>query len=207
MIDNNAIMTDRHQTIAFWRGRLPHWEVADGLYFVTIHLAGAIPPEACDKIQATARRLEESDRNTYREIQRRIFQEMEAWLDRAETVSHLQNPDIARMVMESIAFREEQKNWRLFEYVIMPSHIHMYLQMTRGRLKSEMEKFKRRTGHEAAKLMELNAGRFWQREWFDHWSRSAEEGEKIRTYIQQNPVKARLVSKHTDWPYGSWNKK
>src|SRR5437588_608980 len=27
------------ETISFWHGRLPHWEVVGGRYFVTIHLA------------------------------------------------------------------------------------------------------------------------------------------------------------------------
>ena len=35
-------MSRKPETIAFWRGRLPHWEVAEGRYFVTIHLAGAM---------------------------------------------------------------------------------------------------------------------------------------------------------------------
>ncbi len=36
-------MTRNPETIDFWVGRLPHWEVVDGRYFVTIHLSGAIP--------------------------------------------------------------------------------------------------------------------------------------------------------------------
>ena len=37
-------MIRRPEAVAFWYGRLPHWEVVGGRYFVTIHLAGAIPP-------------------------------------------------------------------------------------------------------------------------------------------------------------------
>jgi hypothetical protein len=36
-------MTRKPRTISFWHGRLPHWEVEDGRYFITLHLAGAIP--------------------------------------------------------------------------------------------------------------------------------------------------------------------
>ena len=36
-------MSRKPKTIAFWTCRLPHWEVEDGRYFVTLHLAGAIP--------------------------------------------------------------------------------------------------------------------------------------------------------------------
>ena len=69
-----------------------------------------------------------------------------------------------------------------------------------------MEDFKRWTGHEAAKLLSLDGGRFWQDEWFDHWSRSDEESDKIIQYIRRNPEKAGLVKDYREWPYGSWSK-
>ena len=31
-------MTQKPETVAYWRGRLPHWEVVEGRYFVTIRL-------------------------------------------------------------------------------------------------------------------------------------------------------------------------
>jgi hypothetical protein len=43
ILGNGYIMIRKPETIDFWVGRLPHWEVVDGRYFVTIHLAGAIP--------------------------------------------------------------------------------------------------------------------------------------------------------------------
>src|SRR5260370_1148966 len=36
------VMARNPDTIGFWHGQLPRWEVADGRYFVTLHLAGAI---------------------------------------------------------------------------------------------------------------------------------------------------------------------
>ena len=36
-------MMRKPKTTTFWLGRLPHWEVEDGRYFITIHLTGAIP--------------------------------------------------------------------------------------------------------------------------------------------------------------------
>ena len=72
-------------------------------------------------------------------------------------------------------------------------------------LKTTLTDFKRWTGHEAAKLLDLDADRFWRREWFDHWSRSDEEDDKIIRYNRNNPVKAGLVARYTDWPYGGWS--
>jgi len=148
--------------------------------------------------------LEDSRGDEFIQLQRRIFKEMETWLDRAESVGHLEDPGVARVVQEAIQFRIRQSIWRVMEYVLMPSHMHMYLKMESGGLKDSLQGFKEWTGREAAGIVALKHGRFWQREWFDHWARTPEEGEKIKDYIQNNPVKAGLVSDYREWPFGSW---
>ena len=111
-------------------------------------------------------------------VQRRVFAEMESWLDRVAAVAHLQDPKLAQSVMDAIAFREG-RDWRMFEYVVMPSHLHLFFELLHGDLKAVMEQFKRWTGHQAGKLLALDGSRVWQDEWFDHWSRSDEEDAKI----------------------------
>jgi REP element-mobilizing transposase RayT len=209
-------MIRKPETVAFWRGRLPHWEVVDGRYFVTIHLAGAIPPEGQNRIHTLTselQRVQAHDESRRLQVQRRVFVEMEAWLDRATTVNHLRSDKIARAVMEAIAFREG-RDWNMFEFVVMPSHLHLFFEIAgpsssahadSGRLKSILEQFKRWTGHEAGKLLDLDGSRFWQDEWFDHWSRSDDEDGKIIAYIRRNPEKAGLVKNYVGWPYGSWS--
>ena len=53
-------MIRKPETVAFWRDRLPHWEVADGRYFVTLHLAGAIPAEGQERIHAAGCRTHQT---------------------------------------------------------------------------------------------------------------------------------------------------
>jgi putative transposase len=199
-------MTRRPNTVAFWRGRLPHWEVEDGRYFVTVHLAGAIPDVAQTRIRdiadEIARLAKETDHRL--QLQRRVFAEMERWLDRADHISHLTRPDVAHMVREAIRHREKS-DWTVMEYVLMPNHIHLFFEVRRPGLKTVIEDFKRWTGHQASKLVTLEDGRFWQDEWFDHWSRSDSEDERIAAYIRQNPVKAKLVERAEDWPFASWS--
>jgi putative transposase len=200
-------MTRKPETIAFWCGRLPHWEVVDGRYFVTLHLAGAIPEQGQERIHALAAeldRLSQHDVEGRLRVQRRVFAEMEAWLDRAEHVAYLRQPEIAQIVMEAIAFREGRQ-WHMFEFVVMPTHLHLFFEIVNGGLKRILEQFKRWTGHEAAKLLGLDGERFWQDEWFDHWSRCDEEDESIAVYIRRNPEKAGLVRDYHDWRYGSWS--
>jgi len=52
----------------------------------------------------------------------------------------------------------------------MPTHLHLFCQT--AKLKETLEDFKRWTGHQAAKHLNIDGKRLWQREWFDHWSRS-----------------------------------
>jgi len=40
-------------------------------------------------------------------------------------------------------------------------------------------------------------------EYFDRYIRNAEHFRRTVTYIENNPVKARLCSKPSDWPFSS----
>jgi REP element-mobilizing transposase RayT len=202
-------MARKPKTTAFWVGRLPHWEVEEGRYFITIHLAGAIPAEGrlrLMKLAQEARAVQDKDSPAWLSLQRAIFREMEQWLDKAQWSPKLRHPQAAAMVVEAIEHRRQRADWRVFEYVVMPTHLHLFSEIGVLGLKETLEEFKRWTAHQAAKILADDGKRFWQREWFDHWSRSDEEDEKIVRYIRNNPVRAGLAQEHTDWPYGSWNK-
>ena len=132
-----------------------------------------------------------------------VFGEMEAWLDRAERVVHLKNPKVAEMVVEAINHRQQIGDWQVFEYTVMPTHIHLFCEIGSKGLKTTLEDFKRWTGHQAAKLLAVDGERFWQREWFDHWSRSDAEDDRIARYIRNNPVKVGLVTDPAARKYSS----
>lgn len=46
-------------------------------------------------------------------------------------------------------------------------------------------------------------GRFWQEESYDHRVRNDLEFERIRRYIEENPVRAGLVREPADFPWSS----
>src|SRR5262249_21885459 len=156
----------------------PHWEVEDGRYFITIHLAGAIPASGREGLRKRAEQLSKlGDRHApdWLRLQRAIFREMENWLDSTKWSVHLQDATVAEMVVEAIEHRHKAGAWHIFEYVVMPTHLHLFCEIGQQGLKATLEDFKRWTGHGAAKLLGLDGDRFWQREWFDHWSRSDAE--------------------------------
>ena len=139
------------------------------------------------------------------DLNRKIFAEMEKWLDRAPASRQLGVPAVAKMIEEAIENRVARGIWKMFEYVAMPSHLHLFFELLQPGLRQTLESFKRWTGHEAAKLIPLISPRFWQQEWFDHWSRSDAEDERISAYIRRNPVAAGLSNDYLAWPYGSWS--
>ena len=195
-------MRRRPDTIAFHEGDLlPHWEVQDGRYFVTVRQAGSLPSDVVDRLRTRARQRSSHPAKT----RRSLFRTMERVLDRCEGRADLTRPDVADMVIEAISFRERTGKWSMLAYVLMPNHLHLFFRLVDGRLMKTMIGFKRWTRREAADLLDRSGERFWQREWFDHWSRSALQDERIVEYIRQNPVKAGLVDDYRNWPYGSWN--
>jgi REP element-mobilizing transposase RayT len=139
---------------------------------------------------------------------------MEQWLDHQAEVRWLEIPDVARSVMETIHGYEERNVWEMHEYVIMPTHAHLFFEFREGAaayrddegktLDNFMDCFKRLSGRRANSILSRCGEKFWQREWFDRWVRNQTEAEKVIRYIQNNPVKAGLVGRSLDWPFGRW---
>jgi len=194
-----------NETTDFYRGKLPHWEVSHGTYFVTLHVAGSLPREVAAHIRKLAREARHAEPTALIAARRRMFVAMERALDRGDGRDLLTQPAAAKGIMDAIHCREKSGVWIAGEFVVMPNHLHMLLQITEGSLREAMLSFKRWTGRICCEALAIERRPFWQREWFDHWLRSPREEERIRAYIQRNPVKAGLAERFADWPYGSWS--
>jgi hypothetical protein len=55
-------------------------------------------------------------------------------------------------------------------------------------------------------LLNRTGNRFWQEESFDHGMRDAVSFEKIRSYIERNPVSTGLMNSPQDWRWSSAKK-
>ncbi|HEY8188950.1 MAG TPA: hypothetical protein VIF64_22975, partial [Pyrinomonadaceae bacterium] len=63
------------------------------------------------------------------------------------------------------------------------------------------------TAHEANKIL-CREGQFWLEDYFDRYIRNEEHFQNTVKYIENNPVKAGLCAKASDWPFSSaWFKK
>ncbi len=193
-----------NETIRFYRKRLPHWEVRDGLYFVTLRQAGSLPANKAEEIRRMTEELKIRPEDEKNKLRRLIFKRMEAILDYGHNGSLTLSP-YADIIMETIKHRHEQDCWRMIEFVVMPNHLHMFFENKGQDLAKTLKDFKRWTIKEFKKKTTGKCDISWQAECFDHWSRTAEQDEKIINYIRNNPVKAGLVNNYQDWQYGGWN--
>jgi REP element-mobilizing transposase RayT len=193
-----------HKTIQFYRKRLPHWEVAEGLYFVTIRQAGSIPPNGIKRLKELSEELQNTPNASDNWRQRKVFSMLEKFLNASSKGDLLKEP-YCNIVKDSIDRRNAAGKWRMVEYVIMHNHIHLFFQNNTAELSKVIKNFKRWTKTEFNRAIPNNKVD-WQREWFDHWSRSADEDEKIIKYIRDNPVKAGFVRDYRDWPHGSFSR-
>ncbi len=84
----------------------------------------------------------------------------------------------------------------------MPDHLHLLLEgLTGGSdLRRLMQQAKQRTSYAA---VHLGLGRLWQSGYHDRIVRHDEDLLAYVDYIVQNPVRAGLVQRASDYPYAS----
>jgi REP element-mobilizing transposase RayT len=159
------------------RGRLPHWELANGLYFITFRTASAVSTELISKLRLS--------RYTPDEIRK----EVELSLDTCAHGDILRGP-AAEIVANSILFGHE-RDYFLDTWCVMPNHVHLLLKLPVDRpLSKSLQALKSCTAHRINKLMGTT-GAFWEREYFDRLARPG-QANTIRRYILNNPAKANL---------------
>jgi REP-associated tyrosine transposase len=103
--------------------------LAGATYFITACLEGSIPAQGLFDIREfhdrlMASRPEDRSPDEWREYAwKQAFVEQERWLDDQPAVRHLENPELARCVANSLRFFH-QTRYELIAYVVMPSHFH-----------------------------------------------------------------------------------
>jgi REP element-mobilizing transposase RayT len=102
--------------------------------------------------------------------------------------------DVARHLLDSVAFRNRRGDWWVHFLLLMPDHLHMLMSFPSAKpmagVIAEWKKFIART-----------IGIRWQRDFFDHRLRKKDNFRAKEDYIRMNPVRAGLVSKPENWPY------
>jgi REP element-mobilizing transposase RayT len=116
----------------------------------------------------------------------------------------LQHPEIAEMMIQALLDGEHKfRRYALHSFVVMPNHVHLLVtpSVTSREWLGPLKGF---TGHQANRMLNRSSGQpFWQDENYDHLVRGDEECQRIRRYIEWNPVKAGLALTPEDFPFSS----
>jgi REP element-mobilizing transposase RayT len=175
-------------------------------YFVTFRLVDSLPREVLlefERQRAEALRLADQDSPGREEANREFQRRVERYLDQGAGECYLRRDDIAGMIAEALLFFHE-KQYVLDHWVIMPNHVHLILwPMPNHTLSAILQSRKRHTARQANLLLGRTGETFWQHESYDHWIRDDEEKARIRRYIRNNPVKARLCRAPEEWRWSS----
>ncbi len=176
-------------TMKRYRRHLPHCDAPGLPVFLTWRLRGSLPAE----------RVFLPEHLTSGEA----FLNWDRLLDQARSGPvHLRHPEIAALVREQLHEVAANSFCRLHAWVIMPNHVHL-LCTPRIELGNFVRRVKGPTAREANKLLNRTGEAFWQEEFFDRIIRNDQEFERIRRYIEWNPVKAALANRPEDFAWSS----
>lgn len=188
-------LTQEEQVAGFqgWheRGYLPHRDEPSLTQFVTFRLADSFPEELREQWEELLQIEDDRERRT----------QLEAWLDLGHGACHLRDPRIAELVADALRHFDDSR-YRLVAWVVMPNHVHVLFEVGEVPMSKIVQSWKRQTAREANKLLGQN-GAFWQPDYWDTYMRDIEHQQRTIRYIQNNPVKAGLVSRYQDWPWRS----
>jgi len=197
-------MNDRIETKLFYRKNLPHWEVYGKPIFDTLHIYGSLPEAVLNDFKKKRNdKFLKSKSKKEAEVIREQFIRLEKYFDNNPTISLLTKKEIADFICDCFLEGNKRKQYKLHAFVVMPNHIHwMFSSLGIENLFTIRRRLKKITARRINQIIGRN-GRLWMKEGFDHWIRTHQEFEKTIDYIENNPVKAGLVRKKSDWKWSS----
>jgi putative transposase len=179
--------------MALYRRRLPHDYETDQPVFLTWRLHDSLP---CH------RDFPKAALNSGQ-----AFAAMDRLLDGACVGPfYLRQPAVADMVVEAIQYNGNNlAHYVLHAYVVMPNHVHL-LATPAVALPRLTKSLKGITSKRANAMLAMTGSSFWQEESYDHRVRNEREFEKIRNYIEENPVRAGLArdARQYRWSSAGW---
>jgi REP element-mobilizing transposase RayT len=129
---------------------------------------------------------------------------MDRLLDRgAGGPLYLRRREIAELVVAALYDGDRKLHrYQLHAFAVMPNHVHL-LATPRVVATRWLAPLKGFTAFRANELLGSNGQAFWQDESYDHLVRSTAEFERIRVYIEENPVTLGLVAEAPEYLWSS----
>lgn len=195
--------------VKIYTRNLPHWRQAGATYFVTFHLADALPANKRNDLAAMRREWElryppPRSEAVWREYARTTFRLVEQWIDAGDGACWFRRAEYAGELRRAILHFHEAR-YEVGSFVIMANHCHLVirpfdgyeLEELIGGMKSVTTNFVNRT--------EGSRGDLWQQESYDRIIRDAEHLWRVVQYIGANPRRAGIAREDWDrWINPKW---
>ena len=112
-------------------------------------------------------------------------------------------PPVCEIFMEALLYYRSEGEYLLHSFVLMPDHCHLLLTPgSDATLERAVKLIKGGSAHRIGQKLNFHFP-VWQRGFTDHRIRDAQDYETHLQYIEQNPVKAGLVSSASEYPWSS----
>ena len=116
---------------------------------------------------------------------------------------YLRQPALADRIVEALHDHADILGHYLLQaFGVMPNPVHLLLTPALP-LPKLTKSLKGITANRANAMLDLTGKPFWQEESYDHLVRHERELEKIRNYIEENPVRASLVREASEYRWSS----
>ena len=120
--------------------------------------------------------------------------------------SLFQREDVAELMVATFLKYRDAGEFELYEYVVMPNHIHLLLSLNDDqRLSRVIQLIKGGFSH-SLREHGIVFRAVWEQRYYDRRMRDANEFAEFARYIRQNPVRRGLVENAEDYPYSSAGK-
>lgn len=188
-IDNSNFYNPKETVFKFSGPHLPHWDLPGKLQFVTLRLADSLPQYRLEELAELRNRIISGNFNLITGDLDEYLLKIDNWLDQGLGECLFKYEEIQQIIDKALNYYDGKK-WDLFDYVIMPNHIH-FLVIPFVPLKNILINFRRFTTKEINSLLKRE-GIIWQADYFDRIIRSYLDFDDKREYIKNNPKDIRV---------------
>ena len=182
---------NKREHITITGKKIPHWDQACCVQFVTFRLADSLPQFKLQEYRQTKSQWMEShpkpwDEQTQKEYDHTFTEVMDKWIDAGYGECILKDERVRNIVAEAVMHFDGDR-YNIYAYVIMPNHVHVLMSPADGNsLQGIVGGWKRYTSSQINRLLNRE-GSVWERECFDHLVRNADEFYAHVCYIKDNP--------------------
>ncbi len=198
-----------HKPIDRSKNNLPHWRQEGATYAVTFRLADSLPKHVLDTYLAEKQRLtamlekaiaDESE-SLARDCEERLTElystQIESALDAGHGECHLKNPEIAKIVADTI-YHFDGERYDIAAWCVMPNHVHLIIKPLGENQLGEIIRAMKSDSARLANQHIGTTGPFWMEDFYNYIIRDMNDFRNQFAYLVRNPAQLK------NWQWIGW---